>query len=255
MGHLRAARDLLRSVARIPTKQEESPRTLAARGEAARLADETQARLATLTIHIVPASAATDATVSVDGIGLDPAAVAAPLEVDPGTHRVRAVGPDGSGSTMDVALREGERREVEITLPAGSPASPPMPRGAQAPASLGPSPVDVPGSSRKTIAILVSSVGVVGLATGAIFGLRAITKHRDSEDACTTNPCSATSVSLNDEAKFAADTSTVAFASGVAVLGLGVYLFSTSAGRPATSVRVTPAIGPTHAGIAAQASF
>jgi hypothetical protein len=241
MGHLRVARDLLRSVARIPTKPDESPRTLDARSEAARLADETEARLATLTIRIVPAAATSSATVSVDGTALEPAA--APVQVDPGVHRLRAVVPDGRGNDVDVTLREGERREVEIAL--GDPLPPALPHESPQPEP----------SNRRTIAILVSSVGVVGLATGGVFGIRAMTKHRESEDACTTNPCSATSVSLNDEAKTAADTSTIALASGVAVLGLGAYLFFTSGGQPATSLRVTPVIGPTHVGIGAQASF
>ena len=81
---------------------------------------------------------------------------------------------------------------------------------------------------------------------GSYFGLRAISKHAQTNDACTTSACTATSAALNESAKTAADVATVAFAVGLVGLGVGAYLWFSDgdAGTSRRTVRIAPTIGP-----------
>jgi hypothetical protein len=81
-------------------------------------------------------------------------------------------------------------------------------------------------------------VGVLGVAAGTYFGVRAITLHDDPGATCTTTPCGSTPVSLNNQAKFAADASDVTFAVGLVGLGLGAFLWLGDSG-----VSVAPGVG------------
>jgi hypothetical protein len=81
-------------------------------------------------------------------------------------------------------------------------------------------------------------VGVLGVAAGTYFGVRAITLHHDPGAPCTTNPCGSTPTSLNNQAKFAADASDVTFAVGLVGLGVGAFLWLGDSG-----VRVAPGVG------------
>lgn len=88
-------------------------------------------------------------------------------------------------------------------------------------------------STRRTWALVSGGASVLGIAAGSYFGIRAIVKHDAPGTLCTSSPCSSTSTSLNNQAKFAADASTVSFAVGLAALGVGAFLWF------GDSVRVT----------------
>jgi hypothetical protein len=85
----------------------------------------------------------------------------------------------------------------------------------------------------------------VGVGLGTVFGIRAIVKHDDPDATCTTNPCSSTSISLNDQAKFAADASSVSFAVGVVGLAAGALLWF---GDPTAAPKVSFAPAWTRGG-------
>src|SRR6185295_810695 len=97
----------------------------------------------------------------------------------------------------------------------------------------------------RTIALAAAGLGVVGLGVGAYFGLRAFQKHGDRAATCRTTPCSSESISLNDEAKFAADAATVSLVVGLVALGGAAFLwFGDTPARSATQVRLSPSIRP-----------
>ena len=60
---------------------------------------------------------------------------------------------------------------------------------------------------------------------------------------------------LTDDARRAADISTVSFAVGVVALGAGVTIWVLDPGNPATGSRVSPTVGPDHAGLSWSGRF
>ena len=185
-------------------------------------------RVSTLVIVVGPEADRPELTVTRDGIVLGRAAWGARIPVDPGTHVVEAtapgktrrrvevrVGPDGDVQTATLAPLEDEAPPP--------PPPPPVVAPSPAPAMLPPPlpPPEAPParglSSRRVWALASGGVGVLAVGTGTFFGLRAISLHGD--------PNAPGNSSLNNQAKFAADASTVTFAVGLAGLGLGAFLW------------------------------
>jgi hypothetical protein len=194
-----------------------------------------------------------DLTVTLDGIALGRAAWGTRIPVDPGTHVVLAtaagkaprrleirVGPDGDVQTATLQPLDdappplppptASVAPVPAVAPAPAPVSPPP-----APEVLAPAPSGL--STRRTWAIVSAGVGVLGVGAGTFFGVRALQEHNDPNATCTTSPCTSTSTSLNNQAKFAADASTVSFAVGLVGLGVGAFLWF------GDTVAVAPGVG------------
>jgi hypothetical protein len=85
---------------------------------------------------------------------------------------------------------------------------------------------------------------------GTYFGIRAINLHHDPAAACTATRCSDESVTKNDEAKRAADFSTVSFIVGLVTLGAGAVLWfgDSPSSAPRAPVTVAPRLGPKRLG-------
>jgi len=175
----------------------------------------------------------TSSAVSLDGLEIkrDGAAVGRALwgtavPVDPGSHLVEATAP-GKKPWRSTVKVEGDKASVVVTVPALDDA----PVETQATPSLGAS-TDVPadGKSRRTLALVVGGVGVVGLGIGTVFALQAKAKYDDSLPSCPTdkNICSAQGVSLRDDARTAGNVATVAIGAGAAALVAGAILFLTA---------------------------
>jgi hypothetical protein len=180
--------------------------------------------LSMLVIVVGPDADRPELSVTRDGIALGRAAWGTRIPVDPGTHVVEAsapgkakrrveirVGPDGDVQTATLVPLEDEApppvvapppAPVIVPPPPPPPESPPPPRGL---------------SSRKVWGLASAGVGVLGVGAGTVLGIRAITLHND--------PNAPGNTSLNNQAKFAADASTVTFAVGLVGLGLGAFLW------------------------------
>jgi hypothetical protein len=89
---------------------------------------------------------------------------------------------------------------------------------------------------RRSWAIVAAGVGLLGIGAGSIAGAVAISKHNAPGATCTGNPCN-DAVSLNNDAKVAADVSTVTFIVGGVGLGVGAFLWF------GDSVAVAPGVG------------
>jgi hypothetical protein len=90
------------------------------------------------------------------------------------------------------------------------------------------------------LAIVAGSVGVVGVGIGAIFGLQALSKKNDAQNACP-NVCSdQQGADRWSDAKSTATVSTVAFIAGGVALGGAAALWFTakpeSASAPSTQL-------------------
>jgi hypothetical protein len=192
-------------------------------------------RLSMLVIVVGPGVDVPDLAVTFDGVALGRAAWGTRIPVDPGPHVIATsapgkqarrievrVGPDGDVQTATIeALVDAPQPPSPEPVPPASPAPQPP-----APPALVEAPPPRPAglSSRRTWALVSGGAGVVAAGIGTYFGLTAIAKHNDSNATCTTNPCHIAD-DLNNQAKSAADASTVSFAVALAALGVGAFLW------------------------------
>jgi hypothetical protein len=154
------------------------------------------------------------------------------LPVDAGEHVIEVTAPKRQAWTARVQVAPGG-----VNVAVNVPELPPDPQTA-AGSAWGP---------RRIAGVTVGSAGVVGLATGAAFGIVTLGKTNDAKTHCSaTLPyCDATGVALENSAKTTARVSDVALGIGGAALVGGVVLFFTApSGGPQTSgwVRVGPLV-------------
>ena len=188
------------------------------------------------------------------------------MPVDPGEHVVEASAPGKKTRRTVVTVgREGDVQTAVVAALADElpPDPPPLPAAASSlfPRAARPA-IDVPTaesvglSTRRKFALASAGLGVVGLGVGSYFGLSAIQKHGDPAATCTTTPCSSTSVSLNDEAKLAADVATVSFVIGLAALGGAAFLwFGDTPVRSTAQVRLSPSFRPGRSSVELTGAF
>jgi len=148
---------------------------------------------------------------------------------------------------------ERDVKTVNVPALADAPDAPPA-VVVVAPAPIAPAPIvpaapprdrAEPGKPARSLAVrdaMTVSAAVIGLAGvgfGSYFGLRAFSKHSDSNQQCPGERCTRDGVALNDQAETAATVSTVAFAIGGVGLATATLLLVT---RPSSSptVAITP---------------
>jgi hypothetical protein len=152
------------------------------------------------------------AKITRDEVELGPASLDVALPVDPGMHTVEVSEPGHTLRRVSVQLREGQSRvvvaEPGLDQPDGTAAS---------------------GDSKRVSGWIVGGVGVAALATGAYFGVSALSKRNDSDPYCPGGVCgSAASAQTYDEARSYARVADVALGIGVVALAVAGYLILTS---------------------------
>jgi hypothetical protein len=202
-------------------------------------------RLSMLVVVVPPEVDSPSLTVLRDGVAIGRAVWGTRIPVDPGPHVVEASAPGKTLEHLDVKIGpEADVQTVTLSPLADVPATP-APSSPTAPPTSAPTPSPEPPpppaqhglSARRTWALVSGGVGVLGLGAGSVAGAIAISKHNAPGATCTTNPCSTTSEGLNNDAKLAADVSTVTFIVGAVGLGLGAFLWF------GDSVQVAPGVG------------
>jgi hypothetical protein len=195
------------------------------RDECAELARKMAADVPTVVFAVTDADGrdATEVKAIVDGAPLSDALGAAPVPLDPGTHRIRFEGPGGTARELSLVARAGEKnRLVRIKLEPRS--APPIAAG---PDASRPSERPVP-----TISYVLGGVGVAALGSFALFGILG-----KVEQGCAPN-CTADQVGTMRRDYAIADVSL-----GIAVLSLGaatvLYLTRPSV-RPARAAPLVP---------------
>jgi hypothetical protein len=204
--------------------------------------------LSRLTIVVPPASDVPGLEIERDGVKVDRAQWGEAIPVDPGAHPVIATAPRKQQWSTTVAVAPNAAR-AEVTIPAlqveqgdvpHGPGNPPIPDKKPLILEAGPD-----GSTQRTIGLVVTGVGVVGLALGGVFGLIAKGTYDDARTHCTPdNRCSADGVSGVDKANSQATLSTVAvIGGGVAVVGGLVVYFTAPSAKTTMGMRVLPTTG------------
>jgi hypothetical protein len=191
-------------------------------------------RLSTLVIIVGPGVDAPDLAVTFDGVALGRAAWGTRIPVDPGPHVIATSAPGKQARRIEVHVGpdgDVQTATLEALVDAPAPPPPPEPLPPASPAPQPPPPlIEAPPprpeglSTRRTWALVSGGAGVVAAGIGTYFGLTAIAKHGDPQATCTTTPCPI-AVDLNNQAKSAADASTVSFAVALAALGVGAFLW------------------------------
>ncbi len=174
--------------------------------------------------------------VSVDGTALQ--RENATLAVDPGRHTLRATAPGYQDYVVEIAAPE-PGATVDVNIPVLA-----RPAGAVSPTPTSGEVHAHPRNARRIAAIASGAVGVVGIVTGSVFGLRSMSKHDESDKYCTGKMCpDQRGVDAMDSARAAGNVSTVAFIVGGVGLGAAAALWFIHPAEEDAGVRVGVAAG------------
>jgi hypothetical protein len=200
-------------------------------------------RLARLTLKVSASGDVPGLVIKLDETELGRASRGVPMPVDLGVHTVTATAPGKRVWTTQVTIQqEGETKtavvpglldQVRDSPPpqAQTPAPPAHPAGA-----LRRDP-DRPAlertSATRTTAYAVGAAGLVGLAVGGYFGVRALQLHAQSEAECPAHRCTDRGAELSAEAVHAANVANVTLAIGLSAVATAVVLWLISEPRAA----------------------
>jgi hypothetical protein len=202
-----------------------------------------------------------------DGTSIGRAAWGLPMPVDPGEHVVEVAAPGKKPWRASLVVKN-EAETWSLTVPplADAPAAPPPAK----PGAGAPNATDSAGLTQETPAAPAGGpplaaawtagvIGVVGIGVGSYFGLRAMSKQKESDRACPYDVCRPGSDGLlyDQQARQAADLSTVGFTVGAVGLGVSAWLFLAHKSSPPQTggLRITTPIGKTSAGLQVDGSF
>ena len=219
------ARAALRDAANMPPSPTESERAKQARAEAAKLAAELDAKVATLDVRADP---------DAESITVDDKPVAnarEPVIVDPGHHVVVARARGGREGRAEIDAGAGERKEVRVTSAA------PEPR------------THLRIHPATWVGVTMAGVGLLG---GAITGAAAFATASGLKTSCPNNLCPPSAHGAHDTSLALGTVSTVGFilAGAGAVVGVVGLLLSK---RVADDAPVALEVGP--ASLAVRGTF
>lgn len=193
------------------------------RTDRAEVAELRAKRLSPALRHLVvvpPRAPTAGLTLTLDGKPLESSRYNQPLPLDPGPHQLQASADAHLTSRLTVAA-PAPGTTATVTIPPLLPAE----SGAAAPRRG----VD----TQRVIALVSGAVGVAGIATGTLFGLRSASKHRASDEHCGPTTCrDEEGVSLMEDARSAGNVSTAAFVvGGIASAAAAVLWFAPPFGK------------------------
>jgi hypothetical protein len=237
LGKLASAYALYTEVAAAARASQQQQREEVAR----RHAEAVKPKLTKLVI-VAPAGSTGKLRIERDGTEIGEAQWGFPVPVDPGPHRVRAFGDSiGEWSTEIDIPSDGGVHQVEI---------PGAARGSQ-------------NFSNRTWALASAGVGVVGLATGSYFALRAISQKNAADAAgCHGRECpTPDGVELRASAHRAGNLATLGMSVGIAGVSAAALLWWLPAFAAedqqeiSTQVALTPVVLLDSAGLIVHARF
>jgi tetratricopeptide (TPR) repeat protein len=166
-----------------------------------------------------------------DGVELGLAATGIPIPANPGEHVVLVTAPGRADKRITFTLSEGITKTVNAELgPAerregGDPVEPERPSSPAA---------------KRTVGFIVGGLAVVALGVGTAFGLAALSKKDESEEACPNVgvPCGdrAAAERAFASAKDNAQLSDIFLGTGVLMVGVAAFLVITAKDEPAAAV-------------------
>ncbi|HEY3819205.1 MAG TPA: hypothetical protein VGL81_18680 [Polyangiaceae bacterium] len=214
------AREVCLYIARMPIASDETEKSVEARAEAGRLAEELRPRIPTLRITIDGLPPGETAHLSIDGVIVPDAALTEPQKVDPGKHAIVLRVGEGAASREargEGTVAEGQTGEVTLTVP---------PRPAVV-VPVGPPPEAPQPRISGTGPLLVKlgfGTAIAGGVVVVIAGAEAVSKASKLSGECPSSQCESGNGGSGDlaTARTAATVANVAFGIGAAgaVVGL-----------------------------------
>jgi hypothetical protein len=170
--------------------------------------------------------------------------------VDPGHHHVEAAAPGYKPFAVTINLATDGARETVVV--------PVLERASDLPETV---PEGAHGefwSPLRYAGLAIGSVGVAGIAVGAVFGMQAINLNNDSNKDCNAqSSCGSAGFSSRHDAQSAGNVSTVAFVAGGAMLAVGATMFVLAKPRANTpmALRAIPLVSEREVGVGFQGAF
>jgi len=215
------------------------------RTDAAAQAKKLEPRLAKYSVKI--AAPAAGLVVILEGKPVDPT-IDVPVPIDPGTYPVDASAPGRVAWKGQLAAAEGKVSVIDVPALAATPVSGPLPPKKKPP-------VAHPGRGRRIAGLAIVGLGVGGLAAGGFFGAKARSINQEASDLCGGDIARCDPARTNeaqdkvDEARSAANFSTIGAIAGGALVVTGVILYITAPKAERRAVSIAPLVGGGTAGL------
>ncbi|WP_433932647.1 hypothetical protein AB3662_00600 [Sorangium cellulosum] len=226
-----------------------------------------EARLSRLLVEVPAASAAPGLSVRRNGQEVSPVLWGTPVPVNPGTYTLEASAPgrlpwsgvvtvDPSGGTVTATVPPLSEAPPAPSAARAAPASAARaaaanvaPAAARVPPAAPPAPPAAAGMpAQRRVALVVASVGVVGMGVSAGLGFVARARQQDSGAYCDGDLCDPEGLTIRNQALDVARAGTVVFIAGAAAVAAAGVLWFTS-GSPDASAGARPTLhvglGPT----------
>lgn len=186
--------------------------------------------LSRLTIDVPEEVAVEGFALKFDGTEVRRAAWGVALPVDPGKHQVTAIAPGKKEWSTHVNVT-GEAQQMNVTVPQLEDGPPEPVEGGETSDAAS---LEDRGKTQRILGLSLGGVGIVGIGLGTVFGVGAISKKGEAEDAgCDDETCpDAVAGGLRDDARTSGTISTIAFAVGAAAAATGVVLYFTAPKAP-----------------------
>ncbi|HET9932059.1 MAG TPA: hypothetical protein VFQ35_15255 [Polyangiaceae bacterium] len=188
-------------------------------------------QLSRLTIEVPLDARPSGFRIERDGVELDATQWNAAIPLDGGSHSVRASAPGFHEWRESIVVPE-KNGLLTLRVPALTPIASPPPTSAP---RAEPPRVKLSNSDpsalppQRVAALVAGGVGVAGVAVGAIYGLRAISKKQQADETCTDGVCTTPGgVRAGKDAHAAGNVATVASVIGVLGLAGGAVLWFTT---------------------------
>jgi tetratricopeptide (TPR) repeat protein len=221
--------------------------------------DAVDARVPRLVVRLSP-DAPADTSIERDGVAIGAASLDVPLPVEVGSHSLVASAPHHSARTFEVALAEGDHREVSV--------EPGDPLPIEAAPHLEALEKDVPAAAPRSAferrplriaALGAGALALVGIGVGSYFGIKAIHEQSGAPGICGgvgDDECDRQGTTVREDAIHAGNISTVAFVAAGVLGATGVVLWVISPSKnQAARVGFVPSVSGQTASVHAFGRF
>jgi hypothetical protein len=163
-----------------------------------------------------------DATVTIDGAVVPPAAIGVRRAADPGSPAIRVEADGYAPFEQTVSVGPGEETSIDVTLE----------RLPDAPAPIEPARVAQdtsapPSNTRRILTYVALGVGGAGIVVGSVTGVLALGKRSDLNKVCRDSDCPSSEQGAISDYRQYGTISGIGFGVGVAGIGTGLVLLLT----------------------------
>lgn len=191
----------------------------------------------------LPANADPSTVLLFDDKQLDLAKLADDLLVDPGTHTLEIRVPDRPVKKQEIEATVGERKRVPIELPVAEKPKVELPPNVV---------ITTPRKKGRMYGgIALTAGGAIAIGIASFVALAARQDYADAVVDCPGGACTTREAyDATQDARTRANVMTFVMGGGVALVGVGVYLIATSAGKKIEQAPVSLTVAPGSVGIA-----